>query len=64
VKIQHSTVIELPRDVDAKALKRALDEVPDNALVSTDVYVIEPDRPGEVRRSEVSLHCVWEAEKS
>lgn len=61
MKVQHSTVIELPRDVDARTLKVALEQVPDNAHCSVDVLITEKDRPWESRRTDVSLHCVWEA---
>lgn len=60
MKIQHSTTIELTREVDARALKIALEQIPDDAHVSTDVRITEPDRPYESRRTEVSLLAVWE----
>lgn len=61
MKVQHSTTIELGREVDVRGLKKALDEVPDEAHVSTDVIITEPDRPWDSRRTDVSLHAVWEA---
>lgn len=62
MKVQHSTTIELNDEVSIVALKRALDEIPDSAHVSTDVRITEADRPWESRRTSVSLLAVWEVE--
>jgi hypothetical protein len=60
MKIQYSMVIELAKEVDAAVLKRALEQIPDNAHISTDVLITEPDRPYESRRTQVSLNAIWE----
>lgn len=61
MKVQHSTTIELPEGVDAVTLKKALDQVPDNAYCTTRIVVSAGDRPWESTRTSASLECVWEA---
>lgn len=63
MKVQHATAIEVPPEATALALKRALEDIPDDAAISIEVQVTEPDRPGEFRQRRTTLRAVWEAVK-
>lgn len=62
MKIKHSTDIELPHKATVLDFKKALEDVPDNATLTTLISVTPADRPWESQRTSAILHAEWEAQ--